>query len=62
LVALALAANGDVKRLVAFAEDRPEQRFFIEDAYHDEDLGRLLRSDAFRPFRERFPELPRENP
>jgi hypothetical protein len=62
LVALALAASGDVPGMVAFAKDRPEQRFFLEDAYRDEDLGPILRSDAFRMFREQFPEPAPANP
>jgi tetratricopeptide (TPR) repeat protein len=62
LVALALAATGDVPRLIAFAEAQSGQPFFIDDAYRDEDTGRLLRSAAFQKFRDRFPEPPPLNP
>lgn len=54
LLALALAGTGDAKRVLEFLESR-KQRFLIEDCYRDEDLGPLLRSDAFKSVRDRFP-------
>ena len=32
------------------------QQFFLEDCYRDEDLGPILRGEAFREVRQRFPE------
>jgi tetratricopeptide (TPR) repeat protein len=56
---LAHAANGDVKRTIAeFARlgDRHER----QRCYQDEDLGPLLRSEAFAALRQRFPEAQKE--
>ena len=58
LLAAALAATGDVPRVVRFIESSPEQRYLIGDCYRDEDLGPILRGPAFASFRERFPEPP----
>jgi len=55
LLALALASTGDVPRLLEFMESTKNQRFLVEDCYRDEDLGPLLRSDAFRAVQQRYP-------
>lgn len=58
LLALALASKGDVKGVLAHLETKMAQRYLIEDCYYDEDLGPLLRSDAFRAVRDRYPPPP----
>jgi LSD1 subclass zinc finger protein len=58
LLALALASTGDVPRFLEFMETKKNQHFFVEDCYRDEDLGPLLRSDAFRAVQERYPPPP----
>ncbi len=58
LLVLALASTGDVQRTLAYVEKNASSRYFVEDLYRDEDLGPMLRSDAFRAFRERYPEPP----
>jgi tetratricopeptide (TPR) repeat protein len=59
LLVLAHAANGDVKQAIAAAEKLPpgpaRQR-----CYQDEDLGPMLRTEAFQAFRERFPQTKKE--
>ncbi len=59
LVVLAHAATGDAKQTIAATAKLGPPRYLLWDCYHDEDLGPMLRGDAFREFRERFPE-PRE--
>ncbi|HZZ80913.1 MAG TPA: tetratricopeptide repeat protein, partial [Gemmataceae bacterium] len=62
LLALAVASKSDVPRLIELFEKKNVQRFFLEDCYRDEDLGALLRSDAFSKLRERFPPPPNVTP
>jgi hypothetical protein len=55
LLVLAHAANGDVEQAIAaLARLRPE-RDYRDRCYKDEDLGPLVQSEAFAPFRARFP-------
>lgn len=56
LLILAHASAGDAQRAIAAAEQKPAQQFLLEDCYRDPDLGPILRSNALRTFRERFPE------
>jgi hypothetical protein len=58
LLALALASTGDLPRVLAFLETKKDQRYFLDDCYHDEDLGPILRGAAFLAVRERFPPPP----
>ena len=55
---LATAAGNDVQQTIAVVEKYNHQRYLLESCYRDEDLGPILRGDAFRAFRERFPEPP----
>jgi tetratricopeptide (TPR) repeat protein len=55
---LARAARGDVQDTIAVMAKHAQDRFLVGDCYRDDDLGAILRSDAFRPFQERFPEPP----
>jgi tetratricopeptide (TPR) repeat protein len=56
LLVLAHAAAGDVKRTIADLEQAKSASYFVGDCYRDDDLGPILRSEAFRTFRDRFPE------
>jgi Flp pilus assembly protein TadD len=58
LLAYAIASTGDVKRTIAFLEAPERQRFLINTCYHDEDLGPILRSEAYRAFQDRHPPPP----
>jgi tetratricopeptide (TPR) repeat protein len=58
LVLLAYAAAGDVKSALAVMERLPPQPYLVHDGYADPDLGPLVRGDAMRAFRERYPEPP----
>jgi hypothetical protein len=58
LVVLAHASLGDAKKLLAAVAQLGHSRYLLEDCYRDDDLGPLLRSEAFREFRARFPEPP----
>jgi hypothetical protein len=60
LLVLAHASAGDAQQTISVFSKYGTQRFLLEDCYRDEDLGPILRSDAFRAFRERFPE-PKES-
>jgi hypothetical protein len=55
LLPLALAASGDVKGLLGHLESKRTLRYIIDDCYRDEDLGPLLRSEAFKEVRAQFP-------
>lgn len=55
LLVLAHAANGDVAQAIAAAEKQREQRWEISQYYADEELGPILRSDAFKAFRDKIP-------
>jgi LSD1 subclass zinc finger protein len=55
LLVLAHAARGDVAGAVAALEKGKMHTYLVEQCYRDEDLGPLLRSPAFQPFRDRFP-------
>jgi len=57
LLALALSSTGDAKRTIAYLENA-SNRFLIEDCYHDEDLGPILRGEAYRDLQKRFPPPP----
>ena len=59
LLVLAHAAAGDVKQTIAVVEADRSERYLAEDAYRDPDLGPILRSEPFRAFRDRFPEVKR---
>ncbi len=61
LLILACAAHGDLKRTLAEMEKLPPQEDFLRACYQDADLGPILRRDAFREFRQRFPEPKEEN-
>jgi predicted Zn-dependent protease len=56
LLLLAHAANGDVKQALAVMEKEAAPQYLREDCYDDLDLGPILRTDAFREFRQRFPD------
>lgn len=56
LLVLAHAANGDVKQAIAVVEQAGENVYLLTTCYSDADLGPILKSDAFRAFREKFPE------
>ncbi|MSU80066.1 MAG: hypothetical protein EXS16_18490 [Gemmataceae bacterium] len=58
LMVLALASTGDVKKTIAYVELNSSNRYFVDTLYRDEDLGPILRGDAFRTFRDRYPEPP----
>jgi hypothetical protein len=53
---LAHASTGDVRRTMAVVESLPSRSWLLGPCYQDPDLGPLLRSEAFRSFREKFPE------
>jgi tetratricopeptide (TPR) repeat protein len=55
LMPLALASTGDAARLLEYMETKKNNRYLVEDCYRDEDLGPLLRSDAFQLVRDRYP-------
>jgi hypothetical protein len=59
LLVLAIAASGDVQGAIAAIEKAKGQRYLVEDCFRDEDLGPILRSDAFRDFRKKYPEPPK---
>ena len=50
------AATGDVKRTIAIVEQPKAPKYLVGNCYRDADLGPMLRSEAFRAFREKFPE------
>jgi predicted Zn-dependent protease len=56
LVLLGHAAAGDVKQVIAAVEKARPGRINLAACYRDPDLGPLLRSEAFKAFRDRFPE------
>ncbi|MBI1918539.1 MAG: tetratricopeptide repeat protein [Planctomycetes bacterium] len=56
LLVLAYAAQGDVKRATATAEQYRLDVFRLAECYRDVDLGPLLRRTSFREFRKKFPE------
>jgi predicted Zn-dependent protease len=57
LLVLAHAARGDVKQTIAVIEGHKHSNaYLVSDCYRHEDLGPILRSEAFRDFRDRFPE------
>jgi hypothetical protein len=60
LLALAHAAGGDVKQTIAALEKPRPPDYLLRRCYQDEDLGPILRTDAFREFRDKFPE-PKES-
>ncbi len=55
LMVLALAAKGDVKKTLEYVERNATNRYFVDGLYRDEDLGPILRGDAFRSFQDRYP-------
>ena len=61
LLVLALASTGDVARTIAWLDAKNAPVYLIEDCYFDEDLGPILRGNAFGAFRERFPEPTRSD-
>ncbi len=56
LLVLAHAARGDVQQAVAALGQVTPRSYLIGSCYRDPDLGPILRGEAFRAFRERFPE------
>ncbi len=56
LLIFAHAAAGDVKQVIAQMERSRRDSYFVEDCYRDAELGPILRSDAFAPFRAKHPE------
>ncbi len=56
LVILAYAADGDVKQAMAELQKMRPAPYFLRSCYKDEDLGPLLRSEAFKELRDKFPE------
>ncbi len=62
LLVLAHAAEGDVKQTIRAMEQQESHRYSIEGCYVDDDLGPILRSDAFKEFRQRFPEPDNRRP
>ena len=61
-LALAHAAAGNVKEAVAALSEPPPAAYFLRTCYQDPDLGPLLRGEAFREFREKYPEPKDEEP
>jgi hypothetical protein len=61
LLVLAHASAGDVKQTIAALEKLPTRSYLLSDCYQDQDLGPILRSDAFRELRVKFPE-PKHRP
>jgi tetratricopeptide (TPR) repeat protein len=53
---LVSAARGDVKATIAILETLPDEPSMRSRCYSDDDLGPILRGEAFRKFREQFPE------
>jgi tetratricopeptide (TPR) repeat protein len=56
LLLYAHAAAGDVPGMLAAIAQAPRQSWLLRDTYADPDLGPLVRGDALRAFRERYPE------
>lgn len=52
---LAEAASGNVEESARLMREFNQQRNRIHDPYHDEDLGKILRTAPFLPLREEFP-------
>jgi uncharacterized protein HemY len=59
LPVLAQAARGDAPAAINAVGERPS-RYLLSSCYRDPDLGPLLRSEKFKPFRDRYPE-PKES-
>jgi hypothetical protein len=55
ILLLAYAAAGDVRRSIAVVESTRDSAL-LDSCYSDADLGPILRSEAFRTFREKLPE------
>jgi uncharacterized protein HemY len=53
---LAHAASGKVDETLAVLDRFKTQTWIVASCYSDPDLGPILRSDAFRPVREKYPE------
>jgi len=56
LLVLAHAAQGNASEAIAAMPKGAAHWPRAEDCYRDNDLGPILRSDALRPFREKYPE------
>jgi predicted Zn-dependent protease len=56
LVLLCHAAAGNVKQVIAAVEKARPGRINLAACYRDPDLGPLLRSEAFKAFRDKFPQ------
>ncbi len=52
----ALASAGDVPRTVAALQKVSYRVYMLRRCYEDEELGPILRSEAFRAFREKYPQ------
>ncbi len=52
----ALASAGDVPRAMATIEKASYRIYLLRKCYEDEELGPILRSEAFRAFREKYPQ------
>lgn len=55
LLVLAYAAAGDVEQTIRAFEQCLEEGYDLDELYGDEDLGPILRSDAFRTLRTKYP-------
>jgi tetratricopeptide (TPR) repeat protein len=56
LLVLAHASTGDCKQTIASVEKLTLSSWRLTGYYNDPDLGPILKSDAFKAFREKFPE------
>jgi len=56
LLVLAHTSTGDVKQSIAVMEKLRSRSWVLRGCYQDADLGAILRGEAFRAFREQFPE------
>jgi hypothetical protein len=61
LVILAHAAAGDAPRAIAALEKAKRSPWLVRSCYQDNDLGPILKGDAFKEFRAQFPEPERES-
>lgn len=59
LLILARAASGDVEQTLAALGAKPHP-YLLKRCYEDEDLGPILRSEAFQAFRAKHPKPPEE--
>lgn len=53
---LAHAANGDLNKTLELMEKMKDLPYLLSQAYQDEDLGPILKSDRFKTVREKYPQ------